>query len=93
MTYQLWTWRSDVNADEDYFLIEVFRDGRGRTVIIIYGFGWKGTLAAGKYFDRELSGLLEDEDAWIVGRWEDSNMDGFVNGPSDEDNYSIIATW
>jgi len=59
---------SDVNTDKDYFLIEVFRDGRGRTVIIIYGFGWKGTLAAGKYFDRELIGLLQAEDSWIVGR-------------------------
>jgi len=45
---------SAVNSNADMFVIEVFRDAEGRFVLLCYGFGWKGTKAAGLYFDQTL---------------------------------------
>jgi hypothetical protein len=42
---------SDQLEDRDFFLIQVMQDIRGRNIMICYGFGWKGTLAVGKYFE------------------------------------------
>jgi hypothetical protein len=82
-----------VNTDQDLFVIESFRDSEGRYKMLCYGFGWKGTYAAGKYFHSE---IYPDLDAfpynWIIVKWEDTNGDDFVNGPSDNDTYTVIAT-
>jgi hypothetical protein len=81
-----------INYDQDMFLIEVYMDGSGRYIMLCYGFGWKGTYAAGKYFDAviypNLSVHLEN---WIIVKWNDTNANGFVNGPHDGDTYTIIA--
>lgn len=82
----------DVDYGVDYFVIEMFRDGRGRNVCIFYGFGWKGTFAAGKYFDRNFDSLISGEESWIIGQWVDTNLDGFVNCPEDGDLYHLIAS-
>ncbi len=58
----------DVNDNSDLFLIQVFRDGRGRNIGICYGFGWKGTLAASKYIVREYEALNSGEASWMVGQ-------------------------
>jgi hypothetical protein len=83
---------SMINYDQDMFLIEVYMDGSGRYIMLCYGFGWKGTYAAGKYFDAviypNLSVHLEN---WIIVKWNDTNANGFVNGPHDGDTYTIIA--
>ena len=78
---------------QDMFVIEVFKDSDGRYQMIFQGFGWKGTYAAGKYFNEIVCNSLSAYDsAWIIVRWQDSNGDGFVNSPSDGDTYTVIGT-
>lgn len=84
---------SVINNDEDLFVIERYVDGDGRLITICYGFGWPGTYAAGKYFDREVfPNLGRHTTGWIIVHWEDTNGDGFVNNPWEGDTYTVIAT-
>jgi hypothetical protein len=84
---------SVINNDEDLFLIETFRDGDSRVIIICYGFGWKGTYAAGKFIDTIVIPNIESYmHGWIITHWQDSNGDGFVNDPGEGDTYTRIAT-
>ncbi|HDI53262.1 MAG TPA: hypothetical protein ENF89_03810 [Candidatus Bathyarchaeota archaeon] len=81
------------NETRDLFLIETFMDEEGRPVFIAYGIGWRGTYAAGKYFDRVIYPNLEDYPyQWIIVQWIDANGDGFVNAPGDGDEYTLLAT-
>ena len=62
-------------------------------MLLCYGFGWKGTYAAGKYFDTEICpNLASCNYSWIVVKWEDTNGNGFVNTVADGDTYAVIAT-
>jgi len=82
-----------INGGQDMFVIEVYKDGDGRNEMLCYGFGWKGTYAAGKYFEGAVYPNLTSYDVnWIIVKWEDTNGDGFVNGPRDSDTYTTIAT-
>jgi hypothetical protein len=84
---------SVINNDEDLFVIERYIDGDGRLITICYGFGWPGTYAAGKYFDKEVfPNLGRYTNSWIIVHWEDTNGDGFVNNPGEGDTYTLIAT-
>jgi len=83
---------SVINNNEDMFVVEVYRDGDGRNVMLCYGFGWKGTYAAGKYFHSIYSNLSSSTSQWVIVKWEDTNMDGFVNAPDDGDTYTPIAS-
>jgi hypothetical protein len=84
---------SVINFDEDMFVIEIFEDNYNRYQMIFQGFGWKGTYAAGKYFDRIIYPALEWYDYdWIIVKWDDGNNDGFVNAPGDGDIYTVIST-
>ena len=84
---------SVISDNMDMFVIESYRDGDGRYILLCYGFGWKGTYAAGKYFDTEIYPNIEFCDyAWTNVKWEDTNGDGFVNTEADGDTYTVIAT-
>ncbi len=84
---------SVINNNEDMFVIEIYRDGEARNVMLCYGFGWKGTYAAGKYFDKVMyPNLAIQSKAWVIVEWDDTNGDGFVNSPSDGDTYTLIAS-
>jgi hypothetical protein len=84
---------SVINDDEDLFVIERYLDSEEQIITICYGFGWKGTYAAGKYFDSELyPQQAQYTTRWIIVKWDDSNMDGFVNTPDQGDTYTLIAT-
>jgi len=83
---------SAVNGNQDVFVIETFSDGGGRYIMLCYGFGWKGTYAAGKYFDTVIYPNLQSQsESWIIVKWNDTNGNGFVNGPYDGDTYTVIA--
>jgi hypothetical protein len=83
---------SALNGAQDVFVIETFMDGTGRYQMLSYGFGWEGTYAAGKYFDAVVyPNLASLSQSWIIGKWNDTNGNGFVNGPYDGDTYTIIA--
>lgn len=82
-----------INVDKDLFVIETYVDGRGRYILLCYGFGWKGTYAAGKYFNTVVHPNLESYTcSWIIVKWEDTNGDGFVNTEADGDAYILIAS-
>jgi hypothetical protein len=82
-----------IDEHNDYFLIEVFKDSNGRNVLFAYGIGGKGTYAAGKYFHYTMYPNIQSYNVgWIIVKWEDTNMDGFVNGPDDGDTYTSIAS-
>ena len=56
------------------------------------GIGWRGTYAAGKYFDDVVHPNIEEFTyTWIIVKWEDTNNDGFVNAPGEGDTYTILA--
>jgi len=77
---------------EDMFVIEVYTDGGGRFIMLCYGFGWKGTYAAGKFFHSTVYPYLDSfRVGWIVVKWEDTDGNGFVNSPGDGDTYTIVA--
>ncbi len=78
---------------EDLFVIEVYMDGDGRLILLSYGFGWKGTYAAGKYFHSVIYPNIDSYDVgWLIVRWEDTNHDTFVNLPGQGDTYTLIAS-
>ncbi len=84
---------SHVNDDQDMFVIELYVDSSNRNLMLCYGLGWKGTYAAGKYFDSVIYPHSELYPySWIIVKWEDTNMNGFVNTPGEGDTYTIIAT-
>jgi outer membrane protein assembly factor BamB len=84
---------SVINSNMDMFVMEVYHDGDGRNVMLCYGFGWKGTYAAGKYFETEIYPNLNAYPySWIIVLWFDANEDGFVNTTADGDTYTVIAT-
>lgn len=83
---------STVNNNLDMFVIESYLDGDGRYILLCYGFGWKGTYAAGKYFDAEIYPNIDSYDfSWIIVKWEDTNGNGFVNTATDGDTYTVIS--
>jgi hypothetical protein len=80
-----------INGGKDFFLIKIFRDHENRTVMIYYGYGWKGTYAAGKFFNSEIiQNRIYCDKSWLVVRWDDTNMDGFVNNPGEGDTYMVL---
>ena len=84
---------SVINNNEDMFVIEVYRDGEARNVMLCYGFGWKGTYAAGKYFHSIIHPNIASYNVgWVIVKWQDTNGDSFVNSPGDGDTYTVIAT-
>jgi hypothetical protein len=83
---------ANVNNDKDIFVIEVFKDNEDRYIMLCYGFGWKGTYAAGKYFDDVIYPNLDLHPySWMIVKWEDTNNNGFVNLESDGDTYTLIS--
>ena len=70
-----------VNGHEDIFMIEVFLDG-DNTVLMIYGFDWKGTWAGGIYFKEVMLENLSDyEKPYYIFHWvDDSGQDGIPQG-------------
>lgn len=84
---------SVIDHDHDMFVIETYGDGYGRYMMVCYGFGWKGTYAAGKYFHTTIYPNLGLYDvSWTIVKWQDTNNDGFVNAPYDGDAYTVVAS-
>ncbi|MCJ7762238.1 PQQ-binding-like beta-propeller repeat protein [Candidatus Bathyarchaeota archaeon] len=84
---------SAINSNMDMFVIESYRDGNGRYIMLCYGFGWQGTYAAGKYFDTAIyPNIGSYPHTWIIVKWEDTNANGFVNTAAEGDAYTVIAT-
>lgn len=62
------------SGHEDMFLIEVLMD-RTNTIVIMYGFTWKGTWAAGIYFKEMVAGNLNSySERCYVFHWIDNTL-------------------
>jgi len=81
----------------DYFLIECFTDNLGNTVLIIYGYGGRGTFAGALYYKEVLhpTGMPSDPGGdmftpgWWIYRWNDLNGNGLPD--IDEDGWAKVA--
>jgi C1A family cysteine protease len=71
---------AQVEAGQDMFVIESFVDDLDNNVYIVYGYGWKGTFAGGKFFKFVIYPDIESYiNSYYVFKWVDSNGDGFVD--------------
>jgi hypothetical protein len=85
---------STPTATNDVFILEAFTDSAGRTVFIIYGRQWGGTLAGFAY---AVNTVLKNPSAytssWYVYRWQDATSGPSANGiPDPGDTYTPIAS-
>jgi len=67
-----------ITYHQDMFVVEHLLDVNGNAVFIVYGYGWKGSFAGGRYFKAviypDISGYTH---AYYIYRWIDGNNDGF----------------
>ncbi|MFC1505976.1 hypothetical protein ACFLQ6_02780 [Thermoproteota archaeon] len=75
----------------DMFIIEVFEDSQNRTVIIVYGFAGRGTLAGALYFVENADFFDGEMGVWIY-EWTDDPSDGtqMHPDPPDIDDYEQV---
>lgn len=68
---------SELDEHHDVFLLEFFLDDYGRNILVLYGFGWRGTWIAAEYLSKViLSNASKYQETAYVFRWTDSNNDG-----------------
>jgi kumamolisin len=84
---------STPTAKNDVFVMETFTDSAGRTVFIIYGRQWGGTLAGFAYLvNTVLKNPSSYTASWYVYRWQDATSGPSANGiPDPGDTYTLIA--
>jgi hypothetical protein len=72
---------SDIRAgNKDMFVIESFIDPDGNHIFIVYGYGWKGTFAGGKFLKFVIYPYIGNYTcSYYVFKWVDDNGDGFVD--------------
>ena len=72
---------SEIDAgSQDMFIVESFIDNSGNRVFIVYGYGWRGTFAAGLFFPSVVYPNIDSYlNSWYVYRWQDANGDKFVD--------------
>ena len=77
----------------DIFLLEVFIDANGRTVFILYGFTYLGTLAASTYFKFGIyPSLASYTNSYYLIQWTDAYWGESDNGiPDMGDIYTPIT--
>ena len=77
------------SGHEDMFVIEVFSD-EGNTILVIYGFSWKGTWAGGTYFKEVLSNNINNySKTCYVFHWiDDDEQDGIPQSSETRLEYS-----
>jgi hypothetical protein len=69
--------RAELDEHHDVFVIEFFVDDYGRDVLICYGYGPEGTLAAGIYFREVISRrVAEYKQPYCLYGWVDTNNNG-----------------
>ena len=69
-----------ISYHQDMFVVEYFMDGNGNAVFIIYGYGWKGSFAGGRYFKSTIyPNIGTYAHAYYIYQWNDlnGNNDGF----------------
>jgi len=79
---------------DDLFIMEAFTDAFGRTVFLIYGDNWPGTLAAYEYVVNSVLKTPSNYPAsWYVYTWQDAASGVSANSiPDPGDAYTQIAS-
>ena len=68
------------NSHSNMFMIESFIDDNGNKVLIVCGYGWKGTYAGGKFFKFVIDpNRINYDNSYYIFRWDDDNGDYFVD--------------
>jgi hypothetical protein len=72
---------SDLTAGhKDIFVVEHFPDASGNAVLVIYGYGGKGTFAGGQFFKAIIyPNIASYTHTYYIFQWNDANGDGFVD--------------
>jgi hypothetical protein len=71
---------TQMSSGHNLFVVESFTDNSGNRVYIFYGYGWKGTFAAGKFFKFIMyPDISSYTNSYYIFRWDDNNQDGFVD--------------
>jgi hypothetical protein len=70
---------SQISSGQDMFVIESLTDDAGNNVLIVYGYGWKGTFAAGKFLKSINSNMDSYTDSYYIFKWSDTDSDSFVD--------------
>ncbi|MGB6680990.1 MAG: hypothetical protein WBF08_06685, partial [Candidatus Bathyarchaeia archaeon] len=69
-----------INAGQDMFAVESFTDDNGNKILIVYGYGWKGTFAGGKFFKFIIDpNRINYNNSYYIFKWNDDNADDFVD--------------
>jgi hypothetical protein len=72
--------QSSQKSSQDLFVVESFVDSSHNMIFIVYGYGWKGTYAAGKFFKFIVyPNIGSYTSSYYVFKWVDGNSDGFVD--------------
>jgi len=67
-----------ISYHQDMFVVECFQDSDGNVVFVIYGYGWKGSFAGGRYFKSTIyPNISTYTHAYYIYQWIDANNDGF----------------
>ncbi len=71
---------AEINSGQDMFAVEAFTDDNGNKILIVYGYGWKGTFAGGKFFKFIIDpDRINYNNSYYIFRWVDNNGDSFVD--------------
>lgn len=71
---------SEITTGNDMFVVEAFTDNSGNEIFIVYGYGWKGTFAGGKFFKFIMyPNISHYTGSYYVFKWEDTNGNGFAD--------------
>jgi hypothetical protein len=61
--------KTAVGSTHDYFVVELFPDGDGRLVLVVYGVGFGGTYAAGREATELLTCASPGASTWLISEW------------------------
>ncbi len=79
---------NEINSSHDMFVIQVFEDSNGRSILIAAGAGGYGTYAAGWFFKNVVyNNPSFSGDSYLVVEWTDLNLD---HEPNHWDYWRIV---
>jgi len=69
--------KADVaNGTEDLCVIQAFKEGNNE-LLLLYGFSWRGTYAAGMFFAQEIAKNLSNYPfSYMILKWQDKSLEG-----------------
>jgi hypothetical protein len=80
-------------STHDLFIIEIFEDSEGRTIIMIYGLAGRGTLAGALYF-ADNADYFDGKSGFWIYEWTDSGAAGTQDHPDPPgtDTYNLLTS-